>query len=85
MDDVQNGAFNRCVLASPHRLAMPIVTYPGLRLTGANPRDIVTSSFAQADFQAALHERYRTSFVMSAIDLSVEAEAFGCEVLAARK
>jgi len=26
MDDVQDGVFNSCALASPHRLAMPIVT-----------------------------------------------------------
>ncbi|MGO8838812.1 MAG: uroporphyrinogen decarboxylase family protein [Limisphaerales bacterium] len=71
-------SFNRFVLASPARLAMPIAIYPGLALTGAKVHDIVTNPQAQFDAQAALHERYRTPFVLSAMDLSVEAEAFGC-------
>src|SRR5208282_699150 len=73
-------AFNRLVLNSPNRLAMPIAMYPGLALTGAEVRDIVTSSQAQFDTQAALHQRYRTPFVMSAMDLSAEAQAFGCSI-----
>ena len=73
-------AFNRLVLASPHRLAMPIATYPGLALTGARVRDIVTNAQAQLEAQAALHDRYNTPFVMSAMDLSAEAECFGCAI-----
>lgn len=73
-------AFNRLVLASPHRLAMPIATYPGLALTGAKVRDIVTDAQAQLEAQAALHDRYDTRFVMSAMDLSTEAECFGCAI-----
>ena len=59
---------------------MPIATYPGLALTHLKVRDIVTNPQAQFDTQAALRERYRTSIVMSAMDLSVEAEAFGCPI-----
>ncbi len=71
---------NRAVLSSPQRLALPIATYPGLALTGAKVRDIVTNPQAQFEAQAALHERYALRFVLSAMDLSAEAEAFGCEV-----
>jgi uroporphyrinogen decarboxylase len=70
-------AFNRLVLESARRLAMPINVYPGMPLTNAKVRDIVTNALAQFDTQAALHFRYQTPFVMSAMDLSVEAEAFG--------
>ncbi len=70
--------FNRLVLASPQRLALPIAVYPGLALTGARVSDIVTDPQAQFEAQAALHARYRTPFVLSAMDLSAEAEAFGC-------
>lgn len=59
---------------------MPIAVYPGLALTGAKVQDIVTNAAAQCDAQIALHERYRTPFVLSAMDLSVEAEAFGCTI-----
>jgi uroporphyrinogen decarboxylase len=75
-------AFNRLVLASPHRLAMPIAVYPGLALTGARVCDIVTNPQVQFETQVALHERYRTHFVLSAMDLSAEAEAFGCTIYA---
>lgn len=73
-------SFNRFVLASPQRLAMPIAVYPGLALTGGKVRDVVTNSQAQFDTQVALHERHRTPFVLSAMDLSAEAEAFGCTI-----
>ena len=70
--------FNRLVLAAPRRLAMPIAVYPGLALTGASVRDVVNSPQAQFDAQAALQARYQTPWVLSAMDLSAEAEAFGC-------
>ena len=36
--------FNRLVLGSPRRLALPIATYPGLALTGATVRQAVNDS-----------------------------------------
>ncbi len=57
---------------------MPISTYPGLALTGARVSDLVTNPAAQFEAQVALHERYHTPVVLSAMDLSAEAEAFGC-------
>ena len=73
--------FNQVVLQSPHRLALPIATYPGLALTGAKVRDIVTNPRAQLDAQAALRARYQGPFALSAMDLSAEAEAFGCTLM----
>lgn len=72
--------FTERVLAAPRRLALPIATYPALALTGAKVSDIVTNPQAQVDAQAALLGRYGTGFALSAMDLSVEAEAFGCAV-----
>lgn len=74
------GKFNEIVLASVKRFAMPIAVYPGAALTGAKVRDIVTNPRAQFDASSALHSRYRTPFALSAMDLSVEAEAFGCQI-----
>lgn len=54
--------------------------YPGLALTGAKVSDIVTNPRAQLDAQAALQQRYNSPFVVSAMDLSAEAEAFGCTI-----
>jgi uroporphyrinogen decarboxylase len=70
--------FNRLVLDSPRRLALPIATYPGLALTGATVRQAVNDPQVQSDAVAALHARYQTPVVLSAMDLSAEAEAFGC-------
>jgi uroporphyrinogen decarboxylase len=73
-------AFNRLVLGTGQRLLMPIAVYPGAELTGATVRDIVTNAEAQCQAVAALHERFATRVVMSAMDLSVEAEAFGATI-----
>jgi uroporphyrinogen decarboxylase len=77
----QTNSFSRLVLGSPVRLAMPIATYPGLCLTGAKVSDVVTKAHTQVEVQVALRERYRSPFVLTAMDLSVEAEAFGCAVM----
>jgi uroporphyrinogen decarboxylase len=73
-------SFPQFVLNASHRLGMPIVTYPGAPLRQATVREMVTSSSIQADVQAALYERYKTPVVLSAMDLSVESEAFGCQI-----
>lgn len=72
--------FNRFVLESPRRLALPISMYAGLALTGAKVSDIVTRPQAQIEAQRALRQRYQSPFVLTAMDLSVEAEAFGCTI-----
>ncbi len=72
--------FNQLVLNSPRRLALLIATYPACALTGAKVFDIVTNPQAQFNAQAALRQRYHAPFVLSAMDLSVEAEAFGCAI-----
>ena len=75
--------FSRLVFRSPRRLAMPIAVYPGLAITGAKVRDVVTDAEAQFQAEVALQDRYQTPCVLSAMDLSVEAEAFGCTLHAA--
>jgi uroporphyrinogen decarboxylase len=75
---VAANCFNRLVLESPSRLTLPIATYPGLALTGATVRQAVSDPQVQFDAVAALHARHPAPFVLSAMDLSAEAEAFGC-------
>ncbi len=73
-----SNCFNQLVLGSPARLALPVATYPGLALTGATVREAVNNPQVQFEAVAALHAKYPTPVVLSAMDLSAEAEAFGC-------
>lgn len=72
--------FSKFILGSTRRVAMPIAVYPGMALTGAKVVDVISNPQAQVEAQTALHERYQTPFVLSAMDLSAEAEAFGCAI-----
>lgn len=71
--------FTKFVLARRQRLALPILTYPGARLIGRRARDLATDPDAQFEAVAALHRSFRTPVVLSCMDLSAEAEAFGCQ------
>lgn len=69
------------VLRSSDRKAMPIMTYPGLSLVGGNVQTMVQNGEVQYQCIRALSDRYPTIASATLImDLSVEAEAFGCEV-----
>jgi uroporphyrinogen decarboxylase len=65
------------VAGSELRNAMPVLTYPGLNFTGGKVRDIVTRGEAQYNCIKAVAERYPAVASVMAMDLSVEAEAFG--------
>ncbi len=73
-------AFARFVMSSPKRLAMPIGVYAGLEMTGATVQDAVCNPRAQFEAQAALHECFHTPILLTAMDLSAEAETFGCQI-----
>lgn len=68
------------IIASPKRISIPVATYPGMELTGATVRDVVTNADAQVAAQIALRKECHAEFLLSAMDLSLEAEAFGAEV-----
>ena len=62
------------------RQALPILTYPGLQITGKTIKDVVTDGSAQYELIKAVSDRYPTAGAVSIMDLSVEAEAFGSEI-----
>lgn len=74
------GTFHDFVLTANKRPALPLAVYPGVRLTRWRVYDVVTNPVAQRDVVAVLQERYHAPVVFTAMDLSVEAEAFGCPV-----
>lgn len=74
------GRFRETILHAEKNLAMPVNVFPGGKLTGFSVQDIVTDAQKQYESQKALHDKYQTAFVMTAMDLSLEAEEFGCEI-----
>lgn len=66
------------ILNTTHRMAMPIGINAGLEITGVSVRQAVSSAQAQVEAVLALHEAFDTQFMLTAMDLSAEAEAFGC-------
>ncbi len=73
-------AFADYVLSRPGRMAMPIGVYAGLEATGASIRAAVSDAAAQVDAVLALRDRFHSAVLLTAMDLSPEAEAFGCEI-----
>ncbi len=68
------------ILDYPGRVVMPIGVYAGLELSGGSVRACVSDAAVQARAVLALHERFATPLMLTAMDLSAEAEAFGCAV-----
>jgi len=62
------------------RKAMPIMTYPGLELSGMTVLDIVKHGESQFKCMQALAERFPSAAAVTTMDLSVEAEAYGSEI-----
>jgi uroporphyrinogen decarboxylase len=69
------------LIADSTHYALPIVTFPGLHLTGKKVIDVVTNGQEQANCIEALAKRYNSLAGVMVMDLSVEAEAFGATVI----
>jgi uroporphyrinogen decarboxylase len=70
----------KSVLASSERLAIPIMTHPGIDLTGHTVNETVHSSRLHSEAVRAVSKAYPTAASTMIMDLSVEAEAFGAKV-----
>ena len=57
------------------------MTHPGIELVGKRVIDAVTDGDVHADAICALNEKYPAAAVSAIMDLTVEAEAFGAEVV----
>jgi len=68
------------ILNSSEVFGLPIMSYPGLTLTGKTPKDITTNALDHFEVMKALADRFPVPAVLNVIDLALEAEAFGCEV-----
>lgn len=69
-------------LIEGHRLAaIPIMTHPGIEATGHTVREAITDGEIQAQAIVYLADHYPTAATCVVMDLTVEAEAFGAEVV----
>ena len=68
------------ILRGPVRVAMPIMTHPGIELIGKTVRDAVTDGQVHYEAIKALYEKYPSAASCVIMDLTVEAEAFGAPV-----
>ena len=71
----------KSIIASKRRKAFPLMPAAGLALTGLRISDIVSDGARQAECLIALAVRYPSAAAITFMDLSVEAEAFGSEVV----
>lgn len=69
------------VQSEKQRLAIPIMTHPGIELCGLTVRDAVTNGEVHARAILALDERYPAGASTVIMDLTVEAEAFGAQIV----
>ncbi len=68
------------IAQSNKRYAFPVMTYPGIELTGKSIMDVITDADSQFSCIEKLFQRYSPIAIGSVMDLSAEAEAFGSQV-----
>jgi len=73
--------WSRSIIDSPLRIAIPIMTHPGIEMAGLTVFQAVTDGSAHAEAIARLDEKYPSSATSVIMDLTVEAEAFGAPII----
>ncbi len=78
---IKKSFFARDLISTEQRRAIPILTAPGAHLIGLAPGQVYNSGEQQFACLEALAARYPADALVTFMDLSVEAEAFGCEIV----
>lgn len=68
------------VIIDKNRQAIPIMTHPGIEMIGKRVVDAVRDGEVHARAIKALNEAYPSAATTAIMDLTVEAEAFGCRI-----
>ena len=68
------------VINNPERIAIPVLTHPGIEMIGKTVLNAVTDGRVHAEAIIALNARYPSAASTVIMDLTVEAEAFGCAI-----
>ena len=72
--------FIKQLLDSDKRIAIPIMTHPGIEAIGKKVFDAVTNGEVHYQAIRNVTETYKTAACTVIMDLTVEAEAFGCTI-----
>jgi len=73
-------SWKECVLNSPKRFAVPIMTHPGIEMIGKTIIEAVSDGEVQFQAIKAIHDKYSPDAVSMIMDLTVESEAFGAKI-----
>ena len=73
--------WRRQVIANPKRIAIPVMTHPGIEATGHTVRQAITDGNIHAEAIRYLADHYPTGATCVVMDLTVEAEAFGADII----
>ena len=68
------------IIQSPTRYAIPIMTHPGIEMEGYTVKEAVQNGEVHAKSIKALSDKYPSKATTVIMDLTVEAEAFGCKI-----
>ena len=68
------------IISDEERYTIPIMTHPGIEMIGCSVRDAVQNGEVHAKAISALSKKYPSKAATVIMDLTVEAEAFGCNI-----
>lgn len=77
--------WKRAIFQSKMKVAVPIMTHPGVDSCGYSVKKVVTDGAAHAEAICAMSRMFPSAACTVIMDLSVEAEAFGAEVVFAER
>lgn len=69
------------VRTAERKKALPILSFPAVQLMGISVRELISDSARQAEGMRLIAERTDAAAAVSLMDLSVEAECFGAQVV----
>jgi uroporphyrinogen decarboxylase len=78
MENIKNWAVRQ--INNKTRIAIPIMTHPGIEMIGKQIKDAVQDGEVHAAAINRLNEIFPTAATTVIMDLTLEAEAFGCQI-----
>lgn len=74
--------WKKAVMDSAEKIAIPLMTHPGIEYIGAKVRDACFDGEIQAQAICALNNKFPAAAATGIMDLTLEAEAFGAQIIA---